>query len=295
MNILRTWKEYAQFLDSNIIKENPKIAIMGCFQNGKSTLINCFLDGLWALTGNGKSTTSIATIYRYNSQEKIYYRHKSGKKERTSLKNILNPKILQNISMLNDFQAEIYIKNDFLSRIDLIDTPGFNANNSDTVISNQTLKNVDFVLFVTNNSSLTLGEKDILRKIVSFNIKFSVLMNCTSCRGSIRWLPNHGINKEIAKDIEMDLISNGLIPVKINNEYILPCNFLFYWSNCEGFARSIGYFSEAEQIDDEINYVLKKNNISISVENRILHSGFLAIKNFILTEFSDFNPLVKIK
>ena len=36
------------------------IGIVGCYQNGKSTLVNCLLDNKVAMTGSGKATTKLS-------------------------------------------------------------------------------------------------------------------------------------------------------------------------------------------------------------------------------------------
>ncbi|MBQ2850724.1 MAG: 50S ribosome-binding GTPase, partial [Thermoguttaceae bacterium] len=45
--------------------KKPQIGLVGCFQNGKSTLTNCLLQNRVALTGEGVSKTKKVTRYVY--------------------------------------------------------------------------------------------------------------------------------------------------------------------------------------------------------------------------------------
>ena len=62
-----SWSYYndAGYLSAELVAENPRIALYGFFQVGKSTLINCLLNHYAALTGKGLATTSLTARYRY--------------------------------------------------------------------------------------------------------------------------------------------------------------------------------------------------------------------------------------
>ena len=47
----------------------PVIAFVGCFQDGKSTLINCLLEEECAEVGDGHATTAKPTLYEYGPQK----------------------------------------------------------------------------------------------------------------------------------------------------------------------------------------------------------------------------------
>ena len=50
------------------------VGILGEFQNGKSTFVNCLLDDMVAKTGGyGLSVTSTSTMYEYGSVQNVSY------------------------------------------------------------------------------------------------------------------------------------------------------------------------------------------------------------------------------
>jgi hypothetical protein len=114
---MRTWSDFVSD-DASLAFEKPKVAVMGCFQNGKSTLVNCLLGGFWALLGDGKATTSIATRYKYSDTNKVFYRHSSGDRIETTIRQLFTPKILKNLSTENAFQAEVFLNHRLLNKVD---------------------------------------------------------------------------------------------------------------------------------------------------------------------------------
>lgn len=55
--------------------EKPVVAIVGGFQIGKSTLVNCLLDDRYAPTGKGLRTTAASTLFRYGEAEEVWLFH----------------------------------------------------------------------------------------------------------------------------------------------------------------------------------------------------------------------------
>ena len=54
-------------------EEKLNIGVVGCFQNGKSTFVNCLLDDIVARTGDGLATTSVNTKYVYGDVQSVRY------------------------------------------------------------------------------------------------------------------------------------------------------------------------------------------------------------------------------
>ena len=61
--MLRTFSDYFNegYIPKELVEEKPRIALYGCFQVGKSTLINCLMNHYVALTGKGLATTSLVS------------------------------------------------------------------------------------------------------------------------------------------------------------------------------------------------------------------------------------------
>ena len=135
----------------------PKIALIGEFSSGKSSVINAIL-GQDLLPVNFKPETKYITEIKYSQEEYIFV---NNKKVPLTLKNI--KKIIT-----KDKKIELYVNNDILHKIIFIDTPGTNDSttlNDDVVF--ELLGNVDLVMFVTNSTqAFTESEKIFLSKII---------------------------------------------------------------------------------------------------------------------------------
>ena len=291
---MRTWKDFTRIIDmGEVIEETPRIAVMGCFQNGKSTLVNCLLDGLWALPGDGKATTSIATRYRFKNQNECYYRKKDGILKQVSIDLLLRHDKLTDLSSQSAFQAEIFLNNPFLKFIELVDTPGFNVDRKDSMIAEQSIEEIDYIVFITINTSLSEGEKQILQLITQKDIPYVVIMNCVDSGSLYKWLPSHPLNLEMAEDISSDLKQCGFTPEKIGNSSVYICNLLWYWATTEQFHQSLSFFSGRDEIMEDITFLLEKVNIAPSVKNIIVESRFEALKDFLTDRLQIFDALTE--
>ena len=99
------------------------LGIIGEFQNGKSTFVNCLLGTDIAKVGGfGKSVTSISTIYTYGSDNMAFCYHNDdiiAKYDIRPFKDSVIPKDTNKIV--------VKVKTKILKVYNIIDTPGFNA------------------------------------------------------------------------------------------------------------------------------------------------------------------------
>jgi GTP-binding protein EngB required for normal cell division len=82
----------------------PVVAFVGCFQDGKSTLINCLLGQECAEVGDGDATTAVPTLYQYG---------KATGDDRSALG--------------TGSVRVVSLPNEDLKRVRLLDTPGWNS------------------------------------------------------------------------------------------------------------------------------------------------------------------------
>ncbi|MCP4104245.1 MAG: hypothetical protein GY749_01695 [Desulfobacteraceae bacterium] len=110
----------------NLMKKSlkPSIAVTGCFQNGKSTLINCLLDDYVAHIGRGDSTTHISTSYIYGEIQSavLFPKHRTDKPEEIHFHQFTEKS--KNNSLQQYDRAEISLWKPILRDFDIIDTPG---------------------------------------------------------------------------------------------------------------------------------------------------------------------------
>lgn len=249
------------------------VGIVGAFQNGKSTFVNCLLDDLVARTGGeGVSVTSVNTKYVYGEMQSVTYLSRSRVVHRTTLKEFIETK---KFPMSVD---EIYVTlwKPILRKINVIDTPGFNANEEDSSMAISSLNGVDVAIVVINNRGLSSVELTIIKKLKERNIPFYILMNCMNVGGK-SWLPESNFNKEKCDNIIASLETKNLIPQKINGQAIWIANFLWFWYVSEQYQCDMG--DKRETLLDDIEcYARKNDRVNVDIEYLKVKSEFLAIR-----------------
>ncbi len=137
---------------------SPKVAVMGEFSSGKSTLINSFL-GVDLLPTNFDPTTKFNTKIQYSDNERLSV---DGEEQE------LSSQAISEIDQINSNEINIYTKASILKDITFVDTPGTNDPTSftdDIVFS--LIGQVDIVLFVINSlNALKETEKQFLSKLI---------------------------------------------------------------------------------------------------------------------------------
>ena len=210
--------------------QKPQIGLVGCFQNGKSTLTNCLLQNRVALTGEGIAKTKKVTRYAY--AENVEYRLVGDDGiARTTDRATLEATAL---SEENDGVAfcEIALPSPLLRDVDLVDTPGFEANDKDTQRTKAYLKNLDFLFFVVggggNRGALNEAERLVLRRIIDTGRPFSILYNCCD---SNNWSPEDEATLACVRSLNAALRNEGVDPFAVDaSGIVLPVNLGWYWT-----------------------------------------------------------------
>lgn len=202
-----------------------RVAIYGTFQDGKSTLINCLTNSDMAEVGGaGVSVTHINTRYIFGSSSKIFVVNEQGTRREISK--------LQYLSTKDSIVAkEIIIesKSPVLKYFDIIDTPGFDANESDSKIAQSLLKNTDFAILLLRNKGISEQNKCIAKQLMRYNIPYTCVINCFY-EILDNWNPCAEQNENIKKDIlaELKMIScNPISKLKVEPVYVV--NLMWFW------------------------------------------------------------------
>ena len=149
---------YLQELEESLGRYTPKIAIIGEFSSGKSTLINAFL-GKDILPAKFSPTTQFITHIKYSNNEKIVV---DGKEF------LATKDTLFNLSNIQSNKIDLYLDIPILQKTTFIDTPGTNdpSTFTDDIVF-ELVGNVDIVLFVFNSmSALRETEQQFLSKLI---------------------------------------------------------------------------------------------------------------------------------
>lgn len=208
-----------------MMSEKPTIAILGTFHNGKSTFINCLTNrGLAKVGDMGVSVTHTNVRYSYGNSKKVTIIDNSDNKRIVSLTDYLTKQ--------NGFSAKEVIvetSDSILKDFDIIDTPGFNANEHDSLIAKEILQEIDLAILLLRNKGISQEEKSIALLLNKSNIPFICVINCFSDIFE-DWNPKSEQNEKIMRDVLSDLHTSGCYPVsklKINPVYVV--NLMWYW------------------------------------------------------------------
>ena len=206
-------------------KKCPKIGIVGCFQNGKSTMANCLLDDRIAATGRGIATTRCLTVFTRGEFKQVngFGKDDSGKGHPLAFEDYLANREPQAWEYLS-----VSLWKPLLENVDIVDTPGFDADDADDRIAIKSLEELDFAVLVVRNKGLSLIEEGILRAIAKRELPFAVVMNCTESMGSL-WDPSSEANGRICREIEARLRNVGHIPHPIDGKFVWPVNLAWFW------------------------------------------------------------------
>lgn len=255
------------------------IGIIGGFQNGKSTFVNCLLDDMVARTGGyGLSVTSINTIYKYGEVQNVSYISNNNQTSQSGLSYFFScdsyPKQTK--------QIVVSLWKPILNNINIIDTPGFNANEEDTSMATASLLDIDIAVLIIENKGISKTELNILSLLRNYHIPFYVIMNCRDHMGD-SWRPKSTFNDNIAKKIIEKIHEQGLKPVPIHNIEIWQTNLIWFWFASEQFLSETEDKQKNYKEDIEF-YSSKHKNPQQSIRDFCLReSNFLPLRQF----FSD--------
>lgn len=152
------------------MKNKPTIGLIGAFQNGKSTLVNCLFGRQLAKVGGlGLSVTCVNTRYTYHSKNEVDFIHNGAVLKTISLEDYLTD---STDTPTNATEIIIRYQDSLLERFDIVDTPGFNANESDSSMAESAFNGIDIAILVLRNKSISQPEFNILKLLSQYNIPF---------------------------------------------------------------------------------------------------------------------------
>lgn len=175
-----------------------KIGLVGDFQSGKSTLINCLLGRSIASTGNGTATTHTTVRYLFGKEEYILY------DDNVSIQ-IKNIKELSTLDTSKGSQEiTVYVNCPLLEDFTLIDMPGLGSiNRTDDIIAEDAIAKLDYAIVIATNEKSIGGIGSQLYKDICilkrYKVPYYFIMNCTKHTAK-KWFPSHDDNVQIMQD-----------------------------------------------------------------------------------------------
>ncbi len=154
-----------------------RMAVVGEFSQGKSTLLNALL-GEEIQPVRAIPCTGTVTVLKYGAQKRVVCRYQDGREEEIPFEQYQDKAAIPEDAAISCFSGEqthfeieeiIFEHPDLeLCRhgVEIVDSPGLNENPDRTAITQKLLKDTDAAIFLTNASrSLTQGERDLLQDL----------------------------------------------------------------------------------------------------------------------------------
>uniref|UniRef100_UPI00117778E7 dynamin family protein n=1 Tax=Calothrix rhizosoleniae TaxID=888997 RepID=UPI00117778E7 len=154
-----------------------RLAVVGEFSQGKSTLLNALL-GAEIQPAREIPCSGAVTVLKYGKQKRVICHYKNGREEEIPFAEYQQKASISEdaaIGSLSDELAQSEIEEIIFEHPDLelckngveiVDSPGLNEHPERTAITQQLLQDTDAVIFLTNASrSLTQGERDLLQEL----------------------------------------------------------------------------------------------------------------------------------
>ena len=149
----------------------PRIVLAGQFQQGKSTFVNCILRGRFAIEGRQTETTRSIVRYVYNKDcFEIRQLLPNGRRR------LLGCDLTVTTNSNRDCHYEIGVSSTALLHCNLVDVPGWGANDHDNKLAVDSLEDASFLIYVTGRT-LEKMDFEFLREVQRRHVYFTVVLN----------------------------------------------------------------------------------------------------------------------
>ncbi len=228
--------------------EKPVVAIVGGFQIGKSTLVNCLLDDRYAPTGKGLRTTAATTLFRYGEAEEAWLFHGDNPQgERLARRQDVFDSSRE---VAPDDWFRISAWKPVLQNVDIVDTPGYNAQDEDDKSASAAIAASSVVVIVQAAKTMDDLCRVIVREACVPGKRCLFLLNCTN---SECWSPDDQQNAEVGAAIEAELLSMGVADffLRVGDHLVHPVNALWAWYATGQSSRDMQSLDENVRRDAE--------------------------------------------
>jgi signal recognition particle receptor subunit beta len=231
----------------------PKVAIVGTFQVGKSTLMNCLLADDVVDMGDGLPTTHVVSAWRHGSPEVARLYH-GGQREPLpmDLAEYRRHDGATGKAFMSLDRVEFVMDRECLRQVDILDTPGLNAAGAEgereKKLTIAAVGEADACLVVVKNQQLSQSEHDLIQQVEATGKPYAVVMNCFDNDPGT----SEAVRK-VRKVVDAQLASVGASPVPVfGSERVWTCNVGWYlWAKLDGDA-SDGRRHKLSDLDDRI-------------------------------------------
>jgi len=156
-----------------------RVAVIGEFSQGKSTLLNALL-GEEIQPVRMIPCSGTVTVLKYGSKKKVTCHYKNGRSEKIPLEQYQEkaaiPEEIAEVNLTQGLEnseiKEIVFEHSELelcrNGIEIVDSPGLNEHPERSAITRQIIKDTDAIIFLTNAARLlTEGERELIQELRS--------------------------------------------------------------------------------------------------------------------------------
>jgi hypothetical protein len=269
----------------------PRIAIVGTFQVGKSTLMNCLLTCSVADMGEGLPTTHAVATYRFAADgvEDAHLYPGGLEMEMADYWGAHARAQAENRPLIKNLErVEFDLNRPSLRAIDVLDTPGLDAPGEHGRVDKErtegAMAKADFVLFVVPNRDITEMERSLIRQIAVTNKPYAMLMNCFDPNG---WEPGNARNEHYAATVAAQLPQMGATPIApTKSSPVWACNAAWYWvaemAELPAEQLSPRHRERLDELRDRVGHHFRKQRRGIPEPEELKRlSSFLPVQEFL--------------
>lgn len=167
----REYEKMINAMQERIASELYRVAVIGEFKRGKSSLVNAII-GAQVLPTDILPMTAAVTRVTYGEERRIIVHYKDGRQEERSVEQLIDfatkfdaekEKTAATIREIEVHYPSVLCKN----HIDIIDTPGLNDNEAMTDVTLGVLGDIDAAIMVISaNEPLSLTEQGLILNMI---------------------------------------------------------------------------------------------------------------------------------
>lgn len=172
-----TFRDEIQDIKDKLESQRFRVAVIGDFSQGKSTLLNALL-GEEIQPVRAIPCSGTLSVLKYGDRKRVICRYRDGNEQEIAVEEYQKKAAISKEAALNNRSEELLKSNIaeivfehpnlLLCRngVEIVDSPGLNEHPDRTRVTEELLKETDAILFMTNaNKLLTQGERDIITRI----------------------------------------------------------------------------------------------------------------------------------